>query len=323
MPLVNTMVSFMRRWTRPPEVPGPDPARHPPKRFARLRPGFALRPPVQAGMVWAAPALLLVGLCFTSTTQALPAAPAATLAPTLTAAAAQQGDGAQAAPSPPQTQTAPPAPADPTAKPEANKGPAPRPLDKGKLGESSAVRQHQWQLQRSDQALLLSARLAVSLSPSIEDALTKGLPLFFVWQADVLRERWYWRDQRIASSNRTLRLAYQPLTRRWRVSLHEADGPVAANALQYALHQNHDTLAEALAGVTRVANWRLGPAPADADQLRIELRFKLDLTLLPRPWQIGMANQGDWAIDERLFIPVDAALANAKPSPVKPSPAEQ
>ena len=41
--------------------------------------------------------------------------------------------------------------------------------------------------------------------------LLRGVPLYFVWQADVYRKRWYWTDKRVASAVRTLRLAYQPL----------------------------------------------------------------------------------------------------------------
>lgn len=280
MPLVNTMVSFMPRWTRPPEPLGPGPVRH-------LWPRLVAAQRRAAHLVGALGLLLLMGLWLpvSASAQAL-AQPSLATGP---AGAGQAGSEQEN---------------DATARPRPANAP----------GESSAVRSHQWQLQHNEQGLLLSARLAVTLSPSIEDALKKGLPLFFVWQADVLKERWYWRDRRIASSYRTLRLAYQPLTRRWRVSLHEASYPVAANELQYALHQNHDTLAEALAGVTRVANWRLGPPQPDADDRRIELRFKLDLTLLPRPWQIGMANQADWAIEEQLTIRVDAWQPGGKPS---------
>ena len=37
----------------------------------------------------------------------------------------------------------------------------------------------------------------------VEDALLKGIALFFVVEADIYRDRWYWTDPRVASAART------------------------------------------------------------------------------------------------------------------------
>lgn len=162
-------------------------------------------------------------------------------------------------------------------------------------------------LQRTTEALYLSARMELQPSAVVEDALYKAVPLYFVWHADVYRHRWYWTDKRVATAVRTLRLAYQPLTRRWRVSLsNETASPSGGAGLQYALHQNFDSLNEALAGVGRVARWKL----ADAARLEpgtgheVEFSFRLDLSLLPRPFQIGMANQPEWTVEARQTLQV-------------------
>jgi hypothetical protein len=141
---------------------------------------------------------------------------------------------------------------------------------------------------------------------AVEDALLKGVPLYFVWQADVYRHRWYWTDKRVATAMRTLRLVYQPLTRRWRLSLSTDTGSPSGAGLQYALHQNFDSLADALAGVGRVARWKLADAARlKADEKhRVEWRFRLDLSLLPRPFQIGMANQPEWDVDVQKVLRV-------------------
>ncbi len=155
-------------------------------------------------------------------------------------------------------------------------------------------------LHRTTEGLFLSARLALQPSAAVEDALLKGVPLYFVWQAEVQRERWYWTDKRVASVMRTWRLVYQPLTRRWRLS--QSNGAAATGSgagLQYALHQNFDSLAAALASVGRVSRWKLADASrldADSDE-RVVWRFGLDLSLLPRPFQFGMANQPEWVIE--------------------------
>ncbi len=160
----------------------------------------------------------------------------------------------------------------------------------------------QLNLQRTSEALYLSGRVEIFPEQVVEEALLKSVPLYFVWQADVYRERWYWADRRIASVTRTLRLAYQPLTRRWRVSLSNDAAVNAGGAgLQYALHQNYDSLADALAGVARVTRWKIADAarlPTDENH-RVEFAFRLDLSLLPRPFQIGLGNQPGWTIEVR------------------------
>lgn len=156
----------------------------------------------------------------------------------------------------------------------------------------------QMQLSRTTEALYLSARLKLQPGPGVEDALLKGVPLYFVWNADVYRHRWYWSDKRVASATRTLRLVYQPLTRRWRLSLAN-EGNGNSTGLQYALHQNFDSLAQAMAAVARVARWKIADAARldEDDTHRVEWGFRLDLALLPRPFQIGMANQPEWVME--------------------------
>lgn len=177
------------------------------------------------------------------------------------------------------------------------------------LGSGASLMAHaqkpqvfQLNLQRTSEALYLSGRMELSPEQVVEEALLKSVPLYFVWQAEVYRERWYWTDRRVASATRTLRLAYQPLTRRWRVSLSNDAAVNAGGAgLQYALHQNYDSLSEALAGVARVSRWKIADAarlPADENH-RVEFAFRLDLSLLPRPFQIGLGNQPGWTIEVR------------------------
>lgn len=174
----------------------------------------------------------------------------------------------------------------------------------------------QQELRRAADGVQLSVRLALEPSPVVEDALLKGVPVYFAWQADVFRERWYWTDKRISSASRTLRLAYQPLTRRWRVSL-STDGAAHATGLQYALHQNFDSLNEALSGIGRLANWQVAEPGRLEEGVKYtaQWRFRLDLSLLPRPFQIGVANQPGWevAVDHTLEVP---ARNEADPVPL-------
>lgn len=156
-------------------------------------------------------------------------------------------------------------------------------------------------LERTAEGLFLSVRQPLELGPALEEVLHKAVPVYFTYQAEVLEPRWYWADRRVVTAARTLRLGYQPLTRRWRLSV--ATG-LGLGGMQYALHLNFDSLSEALASVGRVARWKIADADLlDSDErYRVDYRFRLDLSLLPRPFQIGMANQPDWNIERELRL---------------------
>lgn len=175
-------------------------------------------------------------------------------------------------------------------------------------------------VQRNTDGLFITARLPLELGPAVEDALFKAVPVYFVYQADVFERRWYWADKRIASVTRTLRLAYQPLTRRWRLSA--ASGQGGTNPQQYALHQNFETLSEAVAALGRLARWRIADAGRLEDGVRysVAFGFRLDLSLLPRPFQIGMANQPDWNIEvQRQLRTTAIPEADSGDAPTSPS----
>jgi len=151
----------------------------------------------------------------------------------------------------------------------------------------------QLQTTRADGALNLDFVARVNLPRAVEDALQRGVPIYFVAEAQLLRNRWYWRDERVSRVSRSWRLAYQPLTSAWRVSLG-------------GLNQTFPSLAEALANVSRSGGWKL----ADLSQLDekgyyLEFSYRLDSTQLPGPMQFGLGGQGDWAVGVSRSIKVD------------------
>lgn len=148
---------------------------------------------------------------------------------------------------------------------------------------AQAVELKQLQLQRRDGELTLEFSARLILSPAIEDALRRGVPLYFNARATVYRDRWYWRDERVARVSRTWRLAYQPLTASWRLSLG-------------GLSQGYASLSEAMAPLSQISGWRL----VELDKLEpgsrhhVEFSFNLDNSQLPQPMQIDLG--GDWKL---------------------------
>ena len=152
----------------------------------------------------------------------------------------------------------------------------------------------QLRLERTDEGVLLWANVEFEMPAIIDDALAKGIPMFFVAEAVLFRDRWYWYDKEVAAAARHMRLSYQPLTRRWRLVV--SPTPIGNSGL--ALGQTFDTREEALAAVQRVSHWKIADANAvDADRrYNVDFRFRLDVSQLPRPFQIGAVGHADWNI---------------------------
>ncbi len=152
------------------------------------------------------------------------------------------------------------------------------------------------QTNREEGALTLEFTARLELPRAVEEALQRGVPFYFVAEAQLLRNRWYWRDERVARVQRSWRVAYQPLTSSWRVGLG-------------GLNQNYPSLAEALASATRSAGWKLADlAQLDPDKnYYLEFSYRLDSAQLPGPMQFGLGGQGDWAVGASRVIKVEVA----------------
>ena len=151
-------------------------------------------------------------------------------------------------------------------------------------------------VEQSEGAVYASMQWNFQLPSPLEDALFKGVALYFVAEIEVTRERWYFYDKKLLSAQRHMRLSFLPLTRRWRVNV--ASQPFSSAGLGMSLGQSYDTLDDALRSIRRIAQWNIGNASdlePEAKQ-NIANNFKLDLTQLPRPMQIGAAGQSDWNI---------------------------
>ncbi len=171
------------------------------------------------------------------------------------------------------------------------------------LAQSSAELS-QIRVERVEDEILVSAQIGFELPSAVEDALLKGIPMYFVLQADITKERWYWYDKRVATAERYMRIAYQPLTRKWRLNV--TAGVDRAGSTGLVLNQSFDTLPQALAVIKRIFRWRVADA-GDLDgggRNKLELRFRLDLSQLPRPFQIGAIGQSDWDVGASVATPL-------------------
>jgi len=147
---------------------------------------------------------------------------------------------------------------------------------------------------RQEAGVVLDFVANLTLSKAVEDALRRGVPVYFVAQATVYKSRWYWRDERLSRVARSWRLSYQPLTSAWRVSLG-------------AFSQSYPSLEEALTAVTRLSHWRVADTGVTDPDARyyVEFSYHLDASQLPRPMQLDLAAQAEWHLGVERTIPVE------------------
>ncbi len=149
-----------------------------------------------------------------------------------------------------------------------------------------------WQLGVVDGGLQLNAHLAFEVPLAVEEVLRKGIPLVFVLDVSLVRQRWYWVDKKIISTNKSMRLAYQPLTRRWRLNIG-------------SLPQYFSDLKSAIRQIQTINQWRIAEI-SDIDAgatYELQWHFQLDTSQLPRPFQIGLIGQSDWDVSLYTTMP--------------------
>jgi hypothetical protein len=170
--------------------------------------------------------------------------------------------------------------------------------------QAQGVELVQLSTQRTDEGLELSFSTRFELTRSAEDALMKGVPIYFVAEANVLRNRWYWRDARTARASRTWRLAWQPLTRQFKVSTG-------------GLNQSYTSLSDALASLRGAAGWRIAESRdlEDDGRFYLEFSYRLDTSQLPKPMQIGLGSPQGWGlnIERTLNLAADFSSSLAAP----------
>jgi len=138
---------------------------------------------------------------------------------------------------------------------------------------------------RDEEGVFLTFTVNFELAKGPEEALARAVPLFFVAEAEVFRDRWYWRDRRVSHATKVWKIVYQPLTSTYRVTT------------VGGLSQNYPTREEAIAATSRSVRWKVADA-AQLDDGRhyLEFAYRLDINLLPRPMQIGISGNPDWQL---------------------------
>ena len=146
------------------------------------------------------------------------------------------------------------------------------------------------ELELNDNAYYLNASFDVQLNSTLEDVVNHGVPLYFVTECSLKRERWYWFDKKLASVTQQFKLSYNALTRQYRLSVRD-------------LFQNFDTLSEAVAVLSRVHNRHV----IDRDALETgkpyvaSVKMWMDISQLPKPFQVNALASQEWNLSSSWY----------------------
>jgi hypothetical protein len=155
----------------------------------------------------------------------------------------------------------------------------------GAAAHAQGIEVRRASLQGAEDGYVLEADFSIVLTHSLEEALNKGVPLYFQLEFELIRPRWYWFNDKVAGSVQDYRLAYNPLTRQYRLGVGR-------------LHQNFATLAEALDVMSHIRRREDIPAGAlRKDNTYVgAVRLRLDTSQLPKPFQLNALGSREWQL---------------------------
>jgi hypothetical protein len=137
----------------------------------------------------------------------------------------------------------------------------------------------------AEEGFFLEAEFDIALTHTLEEALNKGVPLYFTFEFELIRPRWYWFNEKLSSTRQQYRLGYNALTRQYRVGVG-------------SLYQNFASLPDAIAFLSRVRLRDIVEpgALAKGNSYIAALRMRLDSSQLPRPFQISAVGSREWSV---------------------------
>ncbi|MEN9759678.1 MAG: hypothetical protein RL676_828 [Pseudomonadota bacterium] len=175
---------------------------------------------------------------------------------------------------------------------------------------------------RVDQPVLVSvppnawsieAEVSVALSPPLIEAVKRGLPLYFVSEFELLRNRWYWFDEKLSGHVRVVRLMYHAVTQHYWVTVgsgHPQTYPQLEQALSAATQLQGWALPDAVASVLTAHSKELKSNP---DRYELRLRVRLDTAQLPKPLQMNALTNRDWNLSSDWVLPKLTAGTAVRP----------
>lgn len=155
----------------------------------------------------------------------------------------------------------------------------------GHLAHADGISVNKAEMRLSEDGYQLSANYEINLTFAAQQALARGVPLYFVGEFRLTRSRWYWLDEKIFKGEQIVKLSYNVLTRQYRLS-------------RGTLFQNFSNFEEALSILARQSSAAIPAELVKEDSNYIVgARLRLDVAQLPLPLQVNALTGKDWALD--------------------------
>lgn len=157
-------------------------------------------------------------------------------------------------------------------------------------------------LDASEDGYQVDADIELQLTAALQEAVRKGVPLYFVAEFELTRGRWYWVDQTITFASRERRISYAPLTDQYRISYS-------------GISQNVSSFEDVRRALSRVRSWTV----IEKGKLRVgerydaALRFRLDTSQLPKPFQLNVIASKEWSLSSDWYRWTFIAPMESKP----------
>lgn len=141
-------------------------------------------------------------------------------------------------------------------------------------------------IEHSDGTYKLLASFSLDFNHSLEETLLHGIPLYFKTELEVRRPRAFWFDEVSVAKSRTARISYNVLTQQYSVSI------------PGTLQRNYNTLEDALSAIRYPPGWIIADKSelSSGEKYNVSVRVMLDVSQLPKPFQINTLNNRDWQL---------------------------
>ena len=157
-------------------------------------------------------------------------------------------------------------------------------------------------LEASEDGYQVDADIQLQLTAALQEAVRKGVPLYFVVEFELSRGRWYWLDQSLTSVSRERRISYAPLTDQYRISYS-------------GISTNVSSFEDVRRALSRVRSWTVldkGKLKT-GEKYEAALRFRLDTSQLPKPFQLNVIASKDWSLSSDWYRWTFIAPGESKP----------
>ena len=141
------------------------------------------------------------------------------------------------------------------------------------------------ELRAEDDGYYLNAEFEFAINATFEEALHKGVPLYFVLEFELTRPRWYGLDEKAHAYSIQYRVAWNALTRQYRV----------ASGLLSLTFNSLDEVQRLLSRVTSREVARRDQLVPGA-RYEAAIRLRLDGNQLPKPFQVSALTSREWTL---------------------------